>query len=141
MPSQAPDNRRNDIPIYGTQTRPFCYVDDLINGLVSLMATPDDVISPVNPGNPKRSSLPRILEAGSWAEASAVSWANFDIQRDSQSVYAGMNAAAATGDMSKLFSLRERLGESPHGGVIFAGTRLDEVRTKALQGGELQDGN
>jgi len=36
----------------GSQTRSFCYVDDLINGLVSLMDTPDDFTGPVNLGNP-----------------------------------------------------------------------------------------
>lgn len=43
-----------DITVYGdgTQTRSFCYVDDLIDGLIRLMATPDDVIGPVNIGNP-----------------------------------------------------------------------------------------
>jgi UDP-glucuronate decarboxylase len=43
-----------DITIYGdgSQTRSFCYVDDLIDGLVRLMATPADVTGPVNMGNP-----------------------------------------------------------------------------------------
>jgi UDP-glucuronate decarboxylase len=43
-----------DITIYGEglQTRSFCYVDDLIDGLVRLMATPADVTGPVNIGNP-----------------------------------------------------------------------------------------
>jgi len=43
-----------DITIYGdgSQTRSFCYVDDLIDGLVRLMATPADVTGPVNIGNP-----------------------------------------------------------------------------------------
>jgi dTDP-glucose 4,6-dehydratase len=36
----------------GSQTRSFCYVDDLITGLVSLMDTPDDFTGPVNLGNP-----------------------------------------------------------------------------------------
>ena len=36
----------------GSQTRAFCYVDDLIEGFVRLMATPDDVTGPVNLGNP-----------------------------------------------------------------------------------------
>jgi UDP-glucuronate decarboxylase len=36
----------------GTQTRSFCYVDDLIAGFLKLMATPPDVIGPVNLGNP-----------------------------------------------------------------------------------------
>src|SRR3569832_614945 len=44
----------NDITIYGdgSQTRAFCYVDDLVDGLVRLMATEDDVTGPMNLGNP-----------------------------------------------------------------------------------------
>ena len=43
-----------DITIYGDgrQTRAFCYVDDLIDGLVRLMATPKSVTGPINLGNP-----------------------------------------------------------------------------------------
>ena len=42
------------ITLYGTgeQTRSFCYVDDLIDGLVKLMNTPGDVVGPINLGNP-----------------------------------------------------------------------------------------
>jgi UDP-glucuronate decarboxylase len=43
-----------DITVFGDglQTRSFCYVDDLIEGLVRLMATPDEVTGPINIGNP-----------------------------------------------------------------------------------------
>jgi len=43
-----------DITIYGNgkQTRSFCYVDDLINGIISMMQTPKDFFGPVNLGNP-----------------------------------------------------------------------------------------
>jgi UDP-glucuronate decarboxylase len=43
-----------DITVYGDgqQTRSFCYVDDLVEGLVRLMDTPDDVTGPINIGNP-----------------------------------------------------------------------------------------
>jgi UDP-glucuronate decarboxylase len=43
-----------DITIYGegAQTRSFCYVDDLIDGLMRLMETPDNVTGPINIGNP-----------------------------------------------------------------------------------------
>src|SRR5206468_12984313 len=46
--------RNQDITVYGDghQTRSFCYVDDLVDGLIRLMATPDDVTGPVNLGNP-----------------------------------------------------------------------------------------
>jgi UDP-glucuronate decarboxylase len=36
----------------GTQTRSFCYVDDMIEGLIKMMNGPDDFIGPVNLGNP-----------------------------------------------------------------------------------------
>ena len=36
----------------GSQTRAFCYVDDLIEGFLRLMATPDDITGPINIGNP-----------------------------------------------------------------------------------------
>ena len=51
--------RGEDITIYGegTQTRSFCYVDDLIAGLVRLMATPDTIIGPINLGNPAEFSI------------------------------------------------------------------------------------
>jgi UDP-glucuronate decarboxylase len=43
-----------DITVYGdgSQTRSFCYVDDLIDGLIKLMATEDSVTGPINIGNP-----------------------------------------------------------------------------------------
>jgi UDP-glucuronate decarboxylase len=46
--------RGEPITVYGdgTQTRSFCYVDDLIDGLVKLMASSEDVIGPINLGNP-----------------------------------------------------------------------------------------
>ena len=46
--------RGDDITIYGdgSQTRAFCYVDDLIEGFVRLMATPDAMTGPINLGNP-----------------------------------------------------------------------------------------
>ena len=48
-----------DITIYGdgTQTRSFCYVDDLIDGLIRLMATPDETTGPINLGNPDEFSI------------------------------------------------------------------------------------
>jgi len=46
--------KNEDITIYGdgSQTRSFCYVDDLIEGLIRLMDSPDDFTGPVNLGNP-----------------------------------------------------------------------------------------
>lgn len=49
----------DEITIYGdgSQTRSFCYVDDMVNGLVSLMQTPDDFTGPLNLGNPSEFSI------------------------------------------------------------------------------------
>ena len=46
--------KNEPITVYGdgNQTRSFCYVDDLIDGLISLMSTPDEFNGPVNIGNP-----------------------------------------------------------------------------------------
>ncbi|OPY87634.1 MAG: UDP-glucose 4-epimerase [Smithella sp. PtaU1.Bin162] len=46
--------RGKDITVYGdgSHTRSFCYVDDLIDGLVRMMNSPDDFYGPVNLGNP-----------------------------------------------------------------------------------------
>lgn len=52
------------ITIYGegTQTRSFCYVDDLIEGFVRLMDTPDDFSGPVNLGNPGEFTIRELAE-------------------------------------------------------------------------------
>jgi UDP-glucuronate decarboxylase len=54
----------NPITIYGdgSQTRSFCYVDDLISGLISFMQSPGDVIGPINIGNPKEFSMLELAE-------------------------------------------------------------------------------
>ncbi len=46
--------RGESLTVYGEgqQTRSFCFVDDLVDGLIRLMATPDDFTGPVNLGNP-----------------------------------------------------------------------------------------
>jgi UDP-glucuronate decarboxylase len=53
-----------DITIYGDgeQTRSFCYVDDLIDGIVRLMGTVDAVTGPVNIGNPAEFSIRELAE-------------------------------------------------------------------------------
>jgi len=53
-----------DITIYGngSQTRSFCYVDDLISGLVSLMETADDFTGPVNLGNPREFTILELAQ-------------------------------------------------------------------------------
>jgi UDP-glucuronate decarboxylase len=46
--------RNEPITLYGdgTQTRAFCYVDDMIEGFLKMMAAPDDITGPMNLGNP-----------------------------------------------------------------------------------------
>ena len=52
------------ITIYGSgkQTRSFCYVDDLIEGIYRLMNSPDDVTGPVNLGNPGEFTIRELAE-------------------------------------------------------------------------------
>jgi len=51
--------RDEPITIYGdgNQTRSFCYVDDLIEGIIKLMATSESVTGPINLGNPNEFSI------------------------------------------------------------------------------------
>ncbi len=53
-----------DLTIYGDggQTRSFCYVDDLIDAIVRLMATDDAVTGPINIGNPAEFSIRELAE-------------------------------------------------------------------------------
>jgi UDP-glucuronate decarboxylase len=53
-----------DITVYGdgSQTRSFCYVDDLVDGLIKLMNSPDDFTGPVNLGNPVEFSILELAE-------------------------------------------------------------------------------
>jgi UDP-glucuronate decarboxylase len=52
------------ITVYGdgSQTRSFCYVDDLVDGLMRLMNTPDDVTGPINLGNPVEFTMLELAE-------------------------------------------------------------------------------
>lgn len=56
--------RGEDITIYGdgSQTRSFCYVDDLIEGMLRLMASDADFTGPVNIGNPGEFSMIELAE-------------------------------------------------------------------------------
>ncbi len=56
--------RGEDITIYGdgSQTRSFCYVDDLIEGFIRLMASPADFTGPVNIGNPNEFTIRQLAE-------------------------------------------------------------------------------
>jgi UDP-glucuronate decarboxylase len=53
------------ITVYGRgeQTRSFCYVDDMVDGLIRLMKTPDDVTGPMNLGNPREITIIELAES------------------------------------------------------------------------------
>lgn len=59
---QALQNK--DITIYGDgqQTRSFCYVDDMIDAIIRMMNTPDDVIGPINIGNPEEYTILELAQ-------------------------------------------------------------------------------
>jgi UDP-glucuronate decarboxylase len=56
--------RSEDITIYGdgNQTRSFCYVSDLVSGLVKLMDSPKNTIGPINLGNPTEFKVSELAE-------------------------------------------------------------------------------
>ena len=56
--------RGEDITLYGdgSQTRSFCYVDDLVEAFVRIMATDDDFVGPVNIGNPGEFTILELAE-------------------------------------------------------------------------------
>jgi len=53
-----------NITIYGdgSQTRSFCYVDDLIRGFMSMMDTPHEITGPINVGNPNEFTITQLAE-------------------------------------------------------------------------------
>ena len=56
--------RGEDLTVFGdgSQTRSFCYVDDLIDGLVRLMKSDDSITGPINLGNPTEFSVRELAE-------------------------------------------------------------------------------
>lgn len=56
--------QNQDITIFGSgeQSRSFCYVDDLIDGMIRMMNAPDDFIGPVNLGNPVEFTMKQLAQ-------------------------------------------------------------------------------
>jgi len=52
------------LPIYGngTQTRSFCYVNDLIDGMIKVMGSEDSFTGPINLGNPNEISILELAQ-------------------------------------------------------------------------------
>ncbi len=75
-PNMAPDDGRvvsnfilqalkgEDITIYGdgNQTRSFCYIDDLVDGFIKMMASEDQVLGPINLGNPDEFTVNELAQ-------------------------------------------------------------------------------
>jgi UDP-glucuronate decarboxylase len=57
--------RGEDITVYGdgSQTRSFCYVDDLVRAIHLMMETPHDITGPINIGNPNEFTIRELAEA------------------------------------------------------------------------------
>jgi len=56
--------KNQKITVYGdgSQSRSFCYVDDMVEGIIRMMNSPDDLIGPVNLGNPDEFSILELAE-------------------------------------------------------------------------------
>ena len=56
--------KNEDISVYGdgSQTRSFCYVEELVDGFIRLMASPDNFTGPVNLGNPVEFTIKELAE-------------------------------------------------------------------------------
>ena len=59
---QALQNKPISIYGDGSQTRSFCYVSDLIGALNALMSSPDDLVGPINLGNPNEFTIKQLAE-------------------------------------------------------------------------------
>jgi len=59
---QALKNQKITVYGDGSQTRSFCYVDDMVEGMIRMMSGPDDLIGPVNLGNPDEFSILELAE-------------------------------------------------------------------------------
>jgi UDP-glucuronate decarboxylase len=56
--------KKENITIYGegSQTRSFCYVDDLVSGLIKMMETEDKITGPINLGNPQEFTIKELAD-------------------------------------------------------------------------------
>lgn len=56
--------KEEDITIYGngTQTRSFCYIDDLVDGMIKMMNSDNNFVGPVNLGNPSEFTIKQLAE-------------------------------------------------------------------------------
>ena len=97
--------KNEPITIYGQgdQTRSFCYVDDLIDGFIRLMNSPDSLTGPVNLGNPSEFTIKQLAETVIKMTGSA-----------SNLVYMPLPADDPKQRQPDITLAREQLGWEPH---------------------------
>jgi len=107
---------RNDpITIYGdgSHTRSFCYVDDLVDAMARMMATPDDFTGPVNVGNPAEITILELAERvlGIVGGKSKIEFKALP-QDDPRQRQPDISLARSTLDWSPRVALHDGLGET-----------------------------
>lgn len=104
--------RGEEITIYGDgqQTRSFCYVDDLVEGLIRLMESPDGVTGPINLGNPGEFTIKELAEQVIHLTGSSSSLVNKPLpQDDPKQRQPDIGLAKAKLDWEPEISLRDGL--------------------------------
>jgi len=107
--------RGEDITIYGdgAQTRSFCYVEDLVRGLISLMETPDTVTGPINIGNPNEFTIKQLAETVIELTGAKSSLVNRPLpQDDPRQRQPDITLAKETLDWTPTIELREGLAST-----------------------------
>jgi UDP-glucuronate decarboxylase len=107
---------RNDpITIYGdgSHTRSFCYVDDLVDAMARMMATPDDFVGPLNVGNPTEVTILELAELvlGIVGGKSKIEFKPLP-QDDPRQRQPDIGLARSTLDWSPRVALEDGLGET-----------------------------
>lgn len=76
--------KNEDITIYGdgSQTRSFCYVDDLVRGIITMLEQPKEVSGPVNLGNPVEKTIREIAELAIELSGSSSKLSFHDLPQD-----------------------------------------------------------
>jgi nucleoside-diphosphate-sugar epimerase len=99
-----------DITVYGEglQTCSFCYIDDLIYGLVRLMATPANVTGPVNIGNPTEF---KVIELAQMTHLTLANRPSSAARERSKTTPAGHFACSRAARLETARSAQGRLGQ------------------------------
>lgn len=109
--------RGDPISIYGdgTQTRSFCFVDDLIEGFVKLMDSPDNLVGPINLGNPQEVTVQALAELILKMTGSKSQIRNYELpQDDPLQRKPDISKAKAALEWEPIVSLEEGLERTIH---------------------------